>query len=190
MLTAHPSGFELRLFHALNFDGGPLADALARALSSRALGLAAVAVLLVIGARRVRLTALLSGLAIAIAVSDGVGSQLLRPWLARQRPCYALPSSAVRWVGAASDVGSMPSLHAANFFAIAVLAAAIDRRLAIPAFALALGVALSRVYLGVHWPADVVAGACWGAIAGSVGAAVLLRFGRRRPDRNREAAPP
>ncbi len=80
----------------------------------------------------------------------------------------------MRWVGAASDIGSRRSLHAANFFALAVLATAIDRRLAGPAFSLAVAVALSRVYLGVHWPGDVVAGARWGAIAGVI-AVVMLR---------------
>jgi undecaprenyl-diphosphatase len=175
VLTAHPSELELRIFHALNHDGGPLLDALARALSSRALGFAVAGLLLVIGARTLRLPAIVSAIAVAIALSDGIGSHVLKPWLARQRPCYALPAAAVRWIDAASDVGSMPSLHAANFFALAVVATAIDRRLALPSFALAIAVALSRVYLGVHWPGDIAAGACWGAIAGAVGALLLRR---------------
>lgn len=175
MTLLPPSQLEIRIFHCLNQDGGPLLDGLARALSSRAFGFAVATALLLLGVRRLRPVALLPGFAIAIAISDGVGSQILRPLFARQRPCYALPPSAVRWVGAASDVGSMPSLHAANFFAMAVLATAVDRRLAAPAFAIALAVAISRLYLGVHWPGDVVAGACWGALAGGLGAVVARR---------------
>jgi undecaprenyl-diphosphatase len=180
VLTANPSGLELRIFDTLNFDGGPIADGLAIALSSHALGFAAAALLLALGARSVRLAALLPAMVVAIAVSDGIGSRLLKPWFARQRPCYALDAEAVRWIGAASDVGAMPSLHAANFFALAVLGTAIDRRLAIPAFALALAVAISRVYLGVHWPADIVGGALWGAIAGALATLVLRRLDRRQ----------
>lgn len=177
-LAANPSPLELRIFHALNFDGGPALDALARALSARAFGFAVGAVVLVVALRRFRFLAAAAGLGGAIFVSDFVGSHLLRPAFARRRPCYALPPDAVRWIGHAADVGCFPSLHAANFFAMAVVAWTVDRRLGIAAVAVAIAVALSRVYLGVHWPGDILGGAVWGAMAGSLGAAVLRRGSR------------
>lgn len=63
---------------------------------------------------------------------------------------------------------SFPSAHASTSF----VAASLFRRLDIPAeplYALAGGLALSRVYLGVHYPSDVLVGAFLGsAIAVSV----------------------
>jgi membrane-associated phospholipid phosphatase len=57
---------------------------------------------------------------------------------------------------------SFPSAHASTSFAAAGLYA----RLGLPApalYALALGLSLSRLYLGVHYPSDVLAGAAVGA---------------------------
>jgi membrane-associated phospholipid phosphatase len=58
---------------------------------------------------------------------------------------------------------SYPSAHAATSFAAA---RALSRELpAVPVYALAAGLAISRPYLGVHYPSDVLAGAMLGEAA-------------------------
>jgi undecaprenyl-diphosphatase len=66
---------------------------------------------------------------------------------------------------------SMPSGHAATAFAGAVALGYLWRRGAPLFFLLAAAIAYSRVYVGVHYPGDVLAGAVLGA---AVGAAWVL----------------
>ncbi len=86
---------------------------------------------------------------------------------------------------------SLPSGHASTSFAGAVVLAYLVRR-AIPAlFSLAALIALSRVYVGVHYPLDIVAGAL---VGGAVAlAAIALVRSRRRTSEDpllSEAPPP
>jgi undecaprenyl-diphosphatase len=82
---------------------------------------------------------------------------------------------------------SFPAGHAATAFAGAVLLAFVAPRLAPFALALATLVAISRVYVGVHYPTDVLAGAALGAPVGALGAYVARRTGLASGNDAREA---
>ena len=74
---------------------------------------------------------------------------------------------------------SFPAGHAATAFAGATILAYVAPR-ALPLLALVASViGFSRVYVGVHYPTDVLAGAAIGIVVGAVGIAVL-RFARGR----------
>jgi len=180
------------LFRAINRDGGPALDGLARLLSWDWFGVCVglLALAWIVRARWPRVLREPLALAAAILVSDLVGARVLRPLFGRMRPCYALPPGTFRWLSPAADVGSFPSLHASNLFALALVGTLACRRLAVPLYAAAVAVALSRVYVGVHWPTDALAGAAWGTLAGAAGWAASGWGAARRTGADAEGGPP
>ena len=88
----------------------------------------------------------------------------------RPRPFVAHPQIHPLYVVHSS---SFPAGHAATAFAGAMVASYLARRAAPAFFALAALIGYSRVYVGVHYPSDVLAGALVGALVGLAGVLVL-----------------
>jgi membrane-associated phospholipid phosphatase len=78
---------------------------------------------------------------------------------------------------------SFPSGHAATSFACALVLARFAPRLTIPLFILAALIAFSRVYVGVHYPFDVLAGTALGLAVATALPRLLGALRRLRPAR-------
>lgn len=113
----------------------------------------------------------------AVAVSD-LGTAILKEWIDRPRPPARYPEPEP--LLAVPATGSFPSGHAATSFASAVLLARAAPAFRVPLFLLAAGIAASRVYAGVHFPLDVLAGALFG-IAVATAPRLLAAVPRRSP---------
>ena len=118
--------------------------------------------LLTKGGRHGRRAALL--LIPTIAISDQFSSSVLKYLIERVRPCHELPD--VRLLVGCGSGYSFPSSHAVNNFAAAIVLAYFLPRWTWAFFSFAGVIAFSRVYVGVHYPSDVIGGAVIGLCIG------------------------
>jgi undecaprenyl-diphosphatase len=105
----------------------------------------------------------------AVLLGESV-QRLGKSLIDRQRPAFRYPDPAP--LMQIPHTNSFPSGHAAVSFACAgTLAAFVSRRAAIALYVLAALIAWSRVYVGAHYPLDVIVGALLG-----IGIARALRL--------------
>jgi undecaprenyl-diphosphatase len=166
------------LFRFINRDlSNPLFDKLMPFVSTLNEGLTGIAALLLLIsyiAYRFRKKSgwVLLGLVLSVGVSDLFAYRVVKPALQRPRPSFTLEDVQLR-VERHSGY-SFPSNHAANSFAGATLLSLIAPGIAPFFMTFAFIVSLSRVYVGVHYPFDILAGAMIGALFGWL-AYLLLR---------------
>lgn len=107
--------------------------------------------------------------AIVVILLADETSQLLKDLFQRIRPCGVLNAAACLRVRSFS----FPSNHASNMFALATFLSYNYSRLGLLYFSTAALVGYSRIYVGSHYPFDVLGGAIWGVLVGLLGAAVV-----------------
>ncbi len=113
------------------------------------------------GGRRGREAVLL--LILTVTLSDQLSSSVIKPAVRRVRPCIAFADlEMVHTPTGVHRSPSFPSSHAANSAAAATLFALFYPRRRLLCFIIAAAVAYSRVYVGVHYVSDVLAGALLG----------------------------
>lgn len=106
-----------------------------------------------------------------VAAADQTSANVIRPAVGRLRPSWAgdaVEPSLHLVRGYCGGRFGFPSCHAANTMAFAVFLSLIfkSRRFAAVMVAWSLAISYSRIYLGVHYPGDVLAGLVVGSLYG------------------------
>lgn len=125
------------------------------------------------------------GLLLVVGLCDQGSSGLLKPIVGRERPCNDVAFS--EYARTLIDCGSgksFPSSHATNHFGIAaflsMLFARIWRPVTVIAFVWAFVVSYAQIYVGVHYPLDIIGGALMGTLFGLLVCWLIMRIMARR----------
>lgn len=122
------------------------------------------------GGRRGRIAVIIT--LVMVAVTDQTGYRLLKEFFARSRPCDAL-ADVITPLGCTGTY-SFPSNHALNNFAAASYFSFLFPQFRTILYIVAALIAVSRVYLGLHYPSDIIGGAILGIIFGYIFSELVL----------------
>lgn len=109
--------------------------------------------------RRIYAFAIMS---LSVILARGIITEIIRFFYHRPRPFSAL--NFVPLFGA-EELTSFPSGHAAAFFALATAIFFLNRRLGKWFLILSFLVGIARIFAGIHWPFDILAGAIIGILS-------------------------
>ncbi|MEP0823389.1 MAG: phosphatase PAP2 family protein [Ignavibacterium sp.] len=120
-------------------------------------------------------------LIITIAFSDQLNSSWVKHLFERVRPCHVLND--VHLLVSCGSGYAFPSSHAVNNAAGAVVLSFFYRKWTAAFVAFAALVAFSRVYVGVHYPGDVLGGLLLGSACGGLTVLLFVKARKRWEER-------
>tara|TARA_B100000003_G_C10916562_1_gene365478 strand:+ start:1014 stop:1595 length:582 start_codon:yes stop_codon:yes gene_type:complete len=104
-------------------------------------------------------------LIISISLTDSISTYILKPYFQRVRPSHDLYDLINLLVSKGGRL-SMPSNHASNIFSATVVVSYFYNKIKIPMYIIAFIIAFSRIYVGVHYPGDIIIGSLFGYAVG------------------------
>lgn len=188
---------DTQIFLSLNGAHAPWADTLMYWVTERNTWIPMYALLIIwlVWQYKQQAAGMIGALILTIIIADQTASSLLKPWVERLRPCHVayLQDKIHLVVEGCGGTYGFASSHAANSFGLAtalwLLCGTVVPTFKRPNkyllwfFPWAALVSYSRVYVGVHYPLDIIAGAIIGV--GAAFAAVkivsflLARFAKK-----------
>jgi undecaprenyl-diphosphatase len=99
--------------------------------------------------------------------------EIIRYFLPRPRPFLEIP---VNLLFEPLNQSSFPSGHAAFYFALSAVIFLYNKKAGLLFFLASFLIVISRVFVGIHWPSDILVGAAIGIFSGWIAILFLRKF--------------